>query len=57
MRARVRAQFGRGEPVDRPQWPMLVLRTPKGWTGPRDPVDVTAHGGGPANSTAVLGRW
>jgi xylulose-5-phosphate/fructose-6-phosphate phosphoketolase len=20
---------------DRPQWPMIVLRTPKGWTGPR----------------------
>jgi xylulose-5-phosphate/fructose-6-phosphate phosphoketolase len=24
-----------GDPV-RPTWPMLVLRTPKGWTGPRD---------------------
>jgi xylulose-5-phosphate/fructose-6-phosphate phosphoketolase len=24
--------------VDRPQWPMIVLRTPKGWTGP-DQVD------------------
>jgi xylulose-5-phosphate/fructose-6-phosphate phosphoketolase len=22
--------------VDRPQWPVLVLRTPKGWTGPRE---------------------
>ncbi len=22
--------------TDRPQWPMLVLRTPKGWTGPRE---------------------
>ena len=21
--------------VDRPRWPMIVLRTPKGWTGPR----------------------
>jgi len=21
---------------ERPQWPMLVLRTPKGWTGPRE---------------------
>jgi xylulose-5-phosphate/fructose-6-phosphate phosphoketolase len=22
--------------TDRPQWPMLVLRTPKGWTGPKE---------------------
>ncbi|WP_433392000.1 phosphoketolase family protein [Micromonospora sp. KLBMP9576] len=25
-----------GGPVERPRWPMIVLRTPKGWTGPRD---------------------
>jgi xylulose-5-phosphate/fructose-6-phosphate phosphoketolase len=23
-----------GSPADRPRWPMIVLRTPKGWTGP-----------------------
>ena len=22
--------------TERPQWPMLVLRTPKGWTGPKE---------------------
>jgi xylulose-5-phosphate/fructose-6-phosphate phosphoketolase len=22
--------------IERPRWPMIVLRTPKGWTGPRD---------------------
>src|SRR5206468_385583 len=22
--------------VDRPQWPMIVLKTPKGWTGPKE---------------------
>jgi xylulose-5-phosphate/fructose-6-phosphate phosphoketolase len=22
--------------IDRPQWPMIVLRTPKGWTGPKE---------------------
>ena len=27
------AEHGNGE---RPRWPMLVLRTPKGWTGPRE---------------------
>ncbi|HSS25371.1 MAG TPA: phosphoketolase family protein, partial [Mycobacterium sp.] len=24
-----------GEQTDRPVWPMIVLRTPKGWTGPK----------------------
>ena len=24
-----------GENVQRPRWPMIVLRTPKGWTGPK----------------------
>jgi xylulose-5-phosphate/fructose-6-phosphate phosphoketolase len=24
-----------GASTDRPQWPMIVLRTPKGWTGPK----------------------
>ncbi len=25
-----------GEEVSRPAWPMLILRTPKGWTGPKE---------------------
>jgi xylulose-5-phosphate/fructose-6-phosphate phosphoketolase len=24
-----------GKPGERPRWPMLILRTPKGWTGPK----------------------
>ena len=24
-----------GKPSDRPRWPMIVLRSPKGWTGPK----------------------
>ena len=24
----------RSEEIERPRWPMIVLRTPKGWTGP-----------------------
>jgi xylulose-5-phosphate/fructose-6-phosphate phosphoketolase len=24
-----------GQKVERPKWPMIVLRTPKGWTGPK----------------------
>jgi xylulose-5-phosphate/fructose-6-phosphate phosphoketolase len=25
---------GNGRAADRPRWPMIILRTPKGWTGP-----------------------
>ena len=25
-----------GQAADRPAWPMLILRTPKGWTGPKE---------------------
>ncbi|KAK4149339.1 XFP N-terminal domain-containing protein [Chaetomidium leptoderma] len=25
-----------GKPIAKPRWPMLVLRTPKGWTGPKE---------------------
>src|SRR5205807_3199540 len=28
----------------RPRWPMIVLRTPKGWTGPRDVDGVRVEG-------------
>ncbi|KAM0334473.1 hypothetical protein ACHAQA_001501 [Verticillium albo-atrum] len=24
-----------GEPITKPRWPMLVMRTPKGWSGPK----------------------
>ncbi|MEO5691918.1 MAG: phosphoketolase family protein [Usitatibacter sp.] len=25
-----------GEPAQRPRWPMIILKTPKGWTGPKE---------------------
>ena len=25
-----------GSVIDRPRWPMIILRTPKGWTGPKE---------------------
>ncbi len=25
-----------GEVIERPHWPLLILRTPKGWTGPKE---------------------
>jgi xylulose-5-phosphate/fructose-6-phosphate phosphoketolase len=30
--------------TDRPQWPMIVLRTPKGWTGPHEVDGVQVEG-------------
>ena len=32
--AREHAAAHDGDPGERPRWPMIVLRTPKGWTGP-----------------------
>jgi xylulose-5-phosphate/fructose-6-phosphate phosphoketolase len=34
--ARIQAKARGGEPTTRPRWPMIVLRTPKGWTGPKE---------------------
>ena len=37
----------RGEILPRPNWPLLILRTPKGWTGPKTldgvPIEGTFH--------------
>ena len=48
---RVVADIGRiqraareGASVDRPRWPMIVLRSPKGWTGPRKVDGKTTEG-------------
>src|SRR5262249_45897816 len=30
------ARDASGDPGGRPRWPMIVLRTPKGWTGPKE---------------------
>jgi xylulose-5-phosphate/fructose-6-phosphate phosphoketolase len=31
----IQAAARSGAPFERPMWPMIVLRTPKGWTGPK----------------------
>jgi xylulose-5-phosphate/fructose-6-phosphate phosphoketolase len=31
----IQDQARAGKPGERPRWPMIVLRTPKGWTGPK----------------------
>lgn len=58
-----------GEIPDQPTWPMLVIRTAKGWTGPRDvdglPVEGTfrAHGlpvpdpAGNPEHLVILDHW
>ncbi len=33
--ATIQERARQGTSVDRPAWPMIVLRTPKGWTGPK----------------------
>jgi xylulose-5-phosphate/fructose-6-phosphate phosphoketolase len=33
-----------GETAKRPQWPMIVMRTPKGWTGPKEVDGKKAEG-------------
>ncbi len=33
---RIKADARRGGPVRRPAWPMIVLRSPKGWTCPKE---------------------
>jgi xylulose-5-phosphate/fructose-6-phosphate phosphoketolase len=32
----IQAKARQGNPEERPRWPMIVLRTPKGWTGPKE---------------------
>ena len=44
-----------GQAGKRPQWPMLILRTPKGWTGPRDVDGVQIEGTWRAHQVPVLG--
>ena len=44
-----------GQANDRPQWPMLILRTPKGWTGPREVDGLQVEGTWRAHQVPVLG--
>ena len=45
--ARIQHAAREGGELRRPSWPMLILRTPKGWTGPRevDGVPIEGRGG------------
>ncbi|MEB8337147.1 phosphoketolase family protein [Streptomyces endophyticus] len=42
--AHIRREARAGNTKDRPRWPMIVLRTPKGWTGPGTVDDEPVEG-------------
>ncbi len=42
--AEIQGQARSGGDVTRPRWPMIVLRTPKGWTGPKVVDGLPAEG-------------
>ena len=44
-----------GQTGKRPPWPMLILRTPKGWTGPREVDGVQIEGTWRAHQVPVVG--
>jgi xylulose-5-phosphate/fructose-6-phosphate phosphoketolase len=44
-----------GRSTERPRWPMLVLRSPKGWTGPREVDGLQIEGTWRAHQVPVLG--
>jgi xylulose-5-phosphate/fructose-6-phosphate phosphoketolase len=43
-----------GHASERPRWPMIVLRTPKGWTGPREVDGVQIEGTWRSHQVPVL---
>jgi xylulose-5-phosphate/fructose-6-phosphate phosphoketolase len=38
------ARKGKRKPLPRPRWPMIILKTPKGWTGPKEVDGVPVEG-------------
>ena len=41
---RIQREARKSGQAKRPRWPMLVLRTPKGWTGPKEVDDLPVEG-------------
>ncbi|MEA2322440.1 MAG: xylulose-5-phosphate/fructose-6-phosphate phosphoketolase [Solirubrobacteraceae bacterium] len=42
--AEIQTEARSGRAKERPRWPMIVLRTPKGWTGPKEVDGLPAEG-------------
>jgi len=53
--AAIQARARAGERVERPTWPMIVLRTPKGWTGPATVDGVQVEGTWRAHQVPLAG--
>jgi xylulose-5-phosphate/fructose-6-phosphate phosphoketolase len=41
--------------VERPRWPMIILRTPKGWTGPKEVDGLPVEGTWRSHQVPILG--
>jgi xylulose-5-phosphate/fructose-6-phosphate phosphoketolase len=53
--ARIRRSAREKRVTERPVWPMIVLRTPKGWTGPKEVDGVPVEGTWRPHQVPVLG--
>ncbi|CAN5348693.1 phosphoketolase family protein [soil metagenome] len=51
----IRRSARRHSPAPRPAWPMIILRTPKGWTGPRFVDDLPVEGTWRAHQVPLAG--
>jgi xylulose-5-phosphate/fructose-6-phosphate phosphoketolase len=51
----IQAEARAGKPAARPRWPMIVLRTPKGWTGPKAVDGVPIEGTFRAHQVPLAG--
>ncbi|GGR37139.1 phosphoketolase family protein [Streptomyces roseolus] len=51
----IQRQARTGAPVGRPRWPVIVLRTPKGWTGPATVDGVPVEGTWRAHQVPLTG--
>ena len=53
--ARIKAEAATQEQPTRPRWPMIVLRSPKGWTGPKDVEGLPVEGTHRAHQVPIAG--
>ncbi|MFE2034803.1 phosphoketolase [Streptomyces scopuliridis] len=53
--AQIQRDAREGRTTDRPYWPVIVLRTPKGWTGPREVDGLPVEGTWRAHQVPLSG--
>jgi xylulose-5-phosphate/fructose-6-phosphate phosphoketolase len=54
IQRQARAAVGTDTPARRPRWPMIVLRSPKGWTGPKQVGGHKVEGSWRAHQVPIL---